>query len=284
MEAYQSAQEALTALTTIHHQPFAPVGRPQASMRTIDEQDVRDRHRAEATQGTSWFARSRRKAARAAAADAAAAEIAAARAQAAAEQQAAQQELDRWWDALVANDEATVLEVLAEALADNSAPAAPVGADGDRALVVMSVPGIDVIPDRLPSVTAAGRPTTKAMTQTVRNAWYLAHITSHLLACVRETLAMAPGIGSVTVAVVRDDDPGPTHDWVLLVSATLTRSALADVDWARLEPAAALEMMAELEVQLRGRTKELAPLTPEPGSDLAELLAWLPRDVEDDDD
>jgi hypothetical protein len=64
------------------------------------------------------------------AAGAAEAELAEARQQAIEQQAAVQRQLDRWWQRLCANDPEVVLATLAEAFADNEAPAAPVAVDG----------------------------------------------------------------------------------------------------------------------------------------------------------
>ena len=71
--------------------------------------------------------------------------------QRAAEQQAeVQGQLDRRWQRLCGNDPEVVLATLAEAFADNEAPAAPVAVDGAELALVVLAPPYDVIPERMP--------------------------------------------------------------------------------------------------------------------------------------
>ena len=115
----------------------------------------------------------------------------------------AQGELDQRWHALCANDPDVVLATLAEAFEDNEAPAAPVGVHGDEVAIVVLVPGLDVVPERMPQTTAAGNLSMPKLTKAKRADFYKLVVCGHLLATCRETFAVAPGVNSVRAAVIR---------------------------------------------------------------------------------
>jgi hypothetical protein len=124
-----------------------------------------------------------------------------------------QHELDEHWKLLSENDPHTVLETLEAAFADDEAPAAPINCEEGRATVVLLVEAEDLAPERVPSVTPTGRPTTRKLSQTDRNKFYLSWIFSNILVTVKEAFAVAPGLGAVTtVALSKESNPfGETH-------------------------------------------------------------------------
>lgn len=122
----------------------------------------------------------------------------------------------QWWDKLVAHDETTVHATLEAAFEDNQSLAAciDVGKDlstpaGIRYATVLIIYGpVDLVPEKQPGTTPAGRPTLRRRTQSARNDFYVQALGSTVLATVREGLAVAPSVTELRVVVLRRD-PGP---------------------------------------------------------------------------
>jgi hypothetical protein len=192
--------------------------------------------------------------------------------------------LDQQWQALCANDPDTVLQTLAEAFEDNEAPAVAVGVEGTEVSLVVEVPGLDVIPDRMPEKTAVGNVAMPKMTKTARADYYKLMLCGHLLATLRETFAVGPGLASARVAVVRlspFDAYGKRHPDCLL-AARFTRSALSGVRWDLADAARIVNDTAtDLHIRQRGQTSELLPLDLSDEPALAALLAAC--DLKSDD-
>ncbi len=280
----QQAADAIQWLTTQHHEEFPLVQRPVAVPVPVDADAIRAHHREAALAPIGRFDVSARSAAKGQAAQVAESEIHARTMQAHAAAQAQQQDYDRWWQRLLTNDPEVVMAVLAHALMDNRAPASPVSVEGSTVSVLMSAPQIDDVPDYKPHATSTGVLTTKRLTRTERNDLYRRYVGSHLLATIRETLAMAPSIERVRVVVVRNDAPFGAPDFVLLLAASFWRSQLAPVPWTQIDPIAALSVAQDVEVRFKGQAKELAPLRPVAGSDLDALLRRLnSTEVEEED-
>ncbi|MEV0442219.1 TerD family protein [Streptomyces spectabilis] len=111
-------------------------------------------------------------------------------------------EAHQWWQALVANDEATVCETVNYAFSDNPAAGCAVGVDGSVMSVVMRQQDIDTLPDQTPGVTSAGRPTLKTLTKRDRVLWWLTAMGSNVIATLKEGFAVAPGITAIDLAVI----------------------------------------------------------------------------------
>jgi hypothetical protein len=67
-----------------------------------------------------------------------------------------QGELDEQWRRLLANDPEIVFATLTEAFEDNEAPAAMAGVHDSEASIVVLVPDVEVVPERMPKLTEAG--------------------------------------------------------------------------------------------------------------------------------
>ncbi|WP_261993533.1 TerD family protein [Streptomyces sp. 3211.6] len=111
-------------------------------------------------------------------------------------------EAQRWWQDLVANDEATVCETVNYAFSDNPAAGCAVGVDGSVMSVVMRQHDIDSLPDQTPGVTSSGRPTLKTLTKRDRVLWWLTAMGSNVIATLKEGFAVAPGITAIDLAVI----------------------------------------------------------------------------------
>jgi hypothetical protein len=222
-------------IISLHRHDFPPVERPVAPMPELPDPDaVRAWHEKNALRGVGIFDRAGRAAARQHAAQAAQAELDGRRRQAQAEQARVQRELDRQWARLAGNDPDTVLATLAEAFADNEAPAAPVGIDGSELSLIVLVPDQDAVPERLPATTQAGNLTLRKLPKGERSALYLLLVAGHILVTLREAFAVAPGVAAARVIAVRRAGPGIYGRPVLdcMAAGRWTRTAFNGVRWA----------------------------------------------------
>jgi hypothetical protein len=117
----------------------------------------------------------------------------------------AQGELDELWRRLLANDEGVVVGTLAEAFGDNDAAAAPIGVQDGIAAIVVLVPPVDAVPERLPSLRAAGNLSLKKMTKAERVALYNWMVFGHLVVTTRKAFAVAPGLRGCRLVALRND-------------------------------------------------------------------------------
>jgi hypothetical protein len=260
-------------------QSFEPAKRPVARPpEIIDEAEIHRRHEVEAVTGLGIFKRAERSRAKEQAKAAAEVEIAEKLREGELASSQLQKRLNEVWRLLCDNDPDVVLEVLAEAFEDNEARAAAVNVFGSDVDLVVLVPGVEFIPERMPKTTPSGRLAWPALTKTERCSYYNLMVCGYLLNTVREALAMAPGIMGATAAAVRFGEPdvyGNAHLECLL-AARFTRARLANVAW---EVASAVQIVNETAADLRvhpaGRTKELQPLDLSEEPDLKHLLEEL---------
>lgn len=255
---------ALDAVANLHRESFPDAQPPRASeTQPVDRVAIAQRHAAEAKRSTSVFARTARREALAVAAANAEAEIAELTAAALAERDAYQADLDRWWADLCANDPGTVIGALAAAFEDNEAAAAPIGSQTDTVSIVVLLPDLDAVPERRPTVTAAGNVSLKKLTKSETNAFYAEMVAGHMIVTVKEAFAVAPGIRTAHVVglrIGRTDAYGrPVVE--VLAAAELSRQSLEGVRWATASALTVLtDTSVDLLMDLKGRTSELAPL------------------------
>lgn len=278
-EARRAAAD-VGAMLSVHRQAFPPARPPQAPPpEPVDVRAIERRHRRELLRGIGLFRFSARREAKARARALAEEEAARERARREAARAELQRELDRLWERLCANDPPVVLATLEEAFRDNRAPAVAVDCEGGRATVVLLMEGLEAVPERAPSVTPTGRPTTRRLTKTERNELYLGWMSSNVLATVREALAVAPGLAAVTVAVLRRDGLSPFGELVLspVYVGTFGRAMCERIAWDRPEALGAIFHAEGASISLKGRTKELAPLDPRDHPGLEEVIAEVRR-------
>jgi hypothetical protein len=273
------AVDSVRAIESLHRHSPPPVQPPVAPpVPVVDEAAIRGKHLAGAFEGIGFWKRSARQAARAAAAAAAEAEIQYDRQWYETQRQQWQADLDERWAELQANQPDVVLATLAEAFEAHQIDAAAVSVDEGQVSVVVFVPGPEVVPEKLPTETPAGRPTVRAATKTQAAALYTTLVCGHVLAVVREALAVAAGLTAVRAAAVRSSaaDVYGHSSFECLAAATFARSALQGVDWPR---AGSVEVFGQCgtdsSLHTTGRVSQLEPidLTSEP--DLAALLAAI---------
>ena len=268
--------DQLTAIEEIHRQEFASPVKATAELPALPPFGrLLDAAEAEHLRDIGLFHRAQRREAREQARAAAENQARTLLAHAQAQQAAAQAEIDRSWDALLANDEALVLTALEQAFEDNEAPAAAVGVAGDALSLAVLVPSPDVLPDRMPGTTSSGNLSLRKMTKSVRAAAYLSLVAGHVVVSVKEALAQAPGIESVAVVAVREDEPdvyGNRRAQPLLATR-LSRQRLAGVRW---ESCSAWDVIdqagTDTLVKLRGAARELVPLDLSGEPELSQLV------------
>lgn len=222
--------------TTVHLQDFAVAQRPVVNPPPAVPLDSVEAHAtAHHLQGVSFFARAERNAAK---------ERARYDARAYAEHETRrlnavyhllQIDADQWWAGLCANDELTVCEAVNTAFSDNPASGCAVGVSGSTLSVVMRQQDLDSLPTQTPGVTSAGRPTLKTLSKRDRVAWWLAIMTSNLVATAKEAFAVAPGIADISVAVLtRLPD---TMRLGVVAFGTWERTAIESTPWRSPEDA-----------------------------------------------
>jgi len=187
-------------------------------------------------------------------------------------QQALQDESRRWSD-LIANEPATVFAQLQDAFADNDMPAAPVGIEGSEASVAVLAPPPERIPQRIGGLTQAGNVSLRKLRSGERQSLATAITCGYALVTAREAFAVAPGLVSVRVVVVRErtpTSPGEAMVECLLAGRWLGQD-LESADWAE---ANALSLAAktaeELIMNLRGQALQPIDLREHP--DIGRLL------------
>jgi hypothetical protein len=157
--------DTFKAILTLHRADFPPAQRPMAPQPPpVDVSAVAAKHYEGALAVIGRFNRSARAAAKSAAEHEARVDVDAVEAARWREHDTYQEELDMLWGRLVKDDPDIVLGTLAEAFEDNEAAAAPVGVTDSEASVVVLVPSTSAVPERIPTMTAAGNVSLRNLT------------------------------------------------------------------------------------------------------------------------
>lgn len=274
---------ALEAIEGLHRHSVDPVAPPVAPPApAVDEAAIREKYRADALRGIGFWKHAERVAAEKQAAADADAEIAAEHAELERRRQATQAELDARWKELLTNDTDVVLATLNEAFESGGMHAAAVSVDGAEASIAVIVPGEDVVPERLPSTTAAGNISLRKPTKIEAAGLYLTAICGHAIAAVRESLAVAPGLAAVRVVVVRHggaDVYGHPRMECMLV-ATFSRDSLSGIDWEHAGSTDIVNQCAtDVSRNVGSRTQSVEPIDLSDEPDLVNLVSSI--DIED---
>ena len=279
LEHWLELNNQMLALAFAHEDDFAEVIAPLApEVEPLDEPAIIERHEREQRSGIPPWKRSQRRQAAAHAHEAAAAEMAQERQKRERDHQALQARLDEGWCRLLANDRNAVFEAIEAAFEDNEMAAAPIDVDGATATVLMKIaaPG-ELIPEREVTSTPTGKPTHKRRTKAVINVLYAEILASHVVATVKEGLAVAPGLKHVKILTIRGDRLGGGQQLVPLYIGAFDRESVQRDDWKDINVLAFIE--AHGEVRYKGQAQELAPLLtksdPELRATLDELAAHL---------
>ncbi|WP_346533901.1 DUF4236 domain-containing protein [Micromonospora sp. DPT] len=275
-EARHLAQAFLRILA-LHRVDFPVATRPVAPQPAAPDRDsIYQHYEQHALAGIGLFERARRAQAKQQAVRWAEAEVQRQWATRCEQQAAWQQYLDQRWHQLCTNDAEVVLETLEEAFEDNEAQSAAVGvADGEVSLAVL-VPSIDqVVPERMPTTTQAGNLSLRKLPQRDRAAYYKLFACGQILVTIREAFAVAPGLRSARVAVLRHDgtDSYGRPRMSCLLAVRIDRTALVGVRWDAADAATVVtDTSSELLLNQRPRTGELQPLNLDAEPALAELI------------
>ena len=146
---------------------------------------------------------------------------------------------------------------------------------GEVSLVILVPPAHAVVPERIPTTTQAGNLSLKKLNQGERADFYTQFVAGQVLVSVREALAVAPGLTSTRVAVLRNDGSDAYgHQQVsCLLAVTITRSALTGVQWNTADAITIINTTAtEKSINQKPRTRELQPLNLATEPDLARLV------------
>lgn len=275
-EQARELADAFQAILNLHRADFSPAQRPQApAPPPVSEGEVRRRHKREALAGVGIFNRAERAKAKQAARGAAEEEIVAIKDWNASEHARLQRDLDRQWERLCANDPDTVLATLEEAFEDNDAPAAAVGVHADEVSLVVLAPGMDAVPERFPTTTEAGNLSLRKLPKTKRASVYVELVCGHLLLTVREAFAVAPGLGTARVAVIRNPgrDAYGKPRVECLMAVRIPRKALDGIRWNDADAHAIVNDAATEQVANQAkRTHEPLPIDLSREPELAVLL------------
>lgn len=253
MRAQESAEvhDRLASLMAVQRERFASSDRPiiavppQPDAGPVAEAEWRQRKR----EVRPWR-RSAREKLHAAVREHAKKQVEQAHQYACREAEVAQTEANRWWEALKAGDCPTVTAALEAAFADNPAPVAVAQAQGNRALLVLLVPALDVLPGKKAHVTPTGRLSSRPWAKTELNEVYVALIGAHLLATLREAFAVGPSLESVRIIGVRS---GPDDASGVLFDVTTGRTEAGGSD----DAGVALLAAAHRGLRRTGRTGEV---------------------------
>jgi hypothetical protein len=282
LEELQALVEQLDRMLTVHQRSFPVSERPVAP--PPEPADVRALERArrkEQRRGIPLYRLSNRRAARRRARELAeedARREAEARESARAQTQA---EYDAAWQRLLENDRPTVLATLEASFADNEAPAVAVNCEDGRVTIVMLMESEEAVPERRPTVTPTGRPSSKKLNQTERSELYQAWISSNLLATVKEAFAVAPGLRAATVVVLRRSPPNPFGEVEVdaVYCGTFSRERFEKLRFEQPGMLDAIFHAEDVRLNAKGRSKRMAPIDLSKDEELRDLVAEVRRSL-----
>jgi hypothetical protein len=274
IEEMQRLSAQLQEMVSIHKQDFPRVQHPVAPpSNPVDEASILKRYTKEQIRGIPLHRIRERREAKQRAATLASEEIEQERKSRDEERAKYQQQLDEQWAALLANDPPAVLPALEASFADNSAPAVPVNCEEGRATIVMLMEGEEAVPERHPAVTPTGRPTLKKFTKAERAQFYLAWVSSNLLATIKEAFAVAPCLSAVTGVVLQQGrNPFGDLEVSALYCGTFTRDRFERLDFDKLAVLDAILYADDLRIKTKGQAKQLVPLDLSKDQELAQVV------------
>jgi hypothetical protein len=120
-------------------------------------------------------------------------------AQAQAHHRQRQARADADWQSLTTGDPAAVVAALNAGFSGTRMSVAVIRAAGSDALLVLRLPGLEMLPARKPYTTPGGRLSAKAWTKTELNELYATLLGGELLATVRKTWASGPSLQTLRI-------------------------------------------------------------------------------------
>jgi hypothetical protein len=170
------------------------------------------------------------------------------------EQHEQQTAADAWWQALCQGDRAVLTTALVAAFADNPAPVRVHTAAGNHAVLVVALPGPEVLPTKKAHLTPTGRLSSKAWTKTEFNAVYAELLGAHLLATIREAWVVGRSLAQLRVIGTRHSQIAPD----VLFDIDVDR---AHGQWNNDSWGAVLVQQPHWGLHRAGRTAEVPPWT-----------------------
>lgn len=169
------------------------------------------------------------------------------------ERDAEQAALDAQWEKLIDNEPVAVKASI-ESLGGVGVPFELVKVEGKSIAALVSVGPVEwVVPERCPSMTPGGKPTTKKRTKTERNETYLAVLCAMTLNVAWQVFNSSPGAERLTVAI----RPGGERGQALMVTE-FDRDQFREREPARTrDPRAELDEAVSFTCETRGRTREV---------------------------
>lgn len=267
------------SLVTLHHETFRPAA-PQEVLapEPVDEDAIRTEFEKSLLSKIGRFKFSERRAAKTRAAEMAVHEASRIDAANTGLYHRYCEDVRQDWDRLLNHDAETVIAALEGAYADNASEATCVDAGVEAgvryAAVVVVFGAVDLVPERTPSVTAAGKPTTKKRNKSDRNSLYVAALGSTVLATVREGFAVAPSVDEFRIIVLRKDLNAPTpSDFVApIYVARFSRSVAEGLDWQKTDPTAALLTGQDAQFKRKGAAGDIVAIALIEHPELVELV------------
>jgi len=199
-----ASHDSLARLMAVQHERFAPAHPPIISdPDPVDPDPTRREEWARRKGEVRFWQRARRQQLRLEVDGYAQSSAAAAFAQALSEHRTQQARADAWWEALKSGESTVLTAALRAAFADNPVGVVVDRASGSRAILLLCLPGPDVLPQKKAHVTPGGRLSSKSWTKTEFNTVYANLIGAHLLATAREAWAVGPSMTSLRIVGVR---------------------------------------------------------------------------------
>lgn len=276
--------DAIGAILDLHRATFPEATAPVATPPQLPTyEQVLARTTRAATAGIGWFHRRARAEATQRATAAAQAEFAGLQTDAKQRYAEEQQRLAEWWKQLLANEPHHVMWAIQHAFEDNEAAAAPTGVHDATASLVVHVPGVEVLPDRIPGTTAAGNLSLRQTTKSQRADLYKLVVCGYALVTVKEAFAVAPGITEVAIIAVRQ---GPVDAYgvrlpEVVAALRFQRQALDGIQWDTADAVQIVNDAAtERILEQLGAAGELTPLDLDAHPDVKAALDAV--DLEED--
>jgi hypothetical protein len=265
-------------IVSAHLEDFPPAERGSVPPeQPVDENALRKEFEARELAGISIFKRAERKAAKERAELALGEALKAERTRHQETRRVLEEELDVAWNELLRNVPERVLGALESAFEDNEIPAAAVDCRGDVATIVLLAIPQSVIPEKKAAMTPSGAPTLKKRTKTEAAELYVSIVASHSLATIKETFAVAPGLGSVVLLVIRrEPSAGLGADRLTtLFCGTIARELIEPADWQRIDLVRVLDEVPGALMRRSGRAGELQPLDLSDEPELAAVVEQI---------
>jgi hypothetical protein len=158
-------------------------------------------------------------------------------------------------------------EALTTAFVDNIASVTILHADGEDATLVLSLPGVDILPSRKAHLTPTGLLSVKTWTKTEFNDVYARVLGAHLLATTREAWAIGPSLQRLRIIGIAGR---PRIDPEILFDVLVRRDG---EDWREDDLGPVILGRAPFGLRRGGRTREVASWPPDQVS--GDVKAWL---------